>query len=574
MRTPWSARKTPERLRRGTRTGWRRLTLLLAPVMGIAIASQFAVASTASVASATATSAAKAYQWGLCSDGAHSADCADVSNAYPTVGWGGSYVGHDEPSLLFYSNRPGSGSNQNYVVQLPKDPPKAPNQNGTGGTDNFMLHPAFWFGMAMCDTQSFPNFTTNCPAGSDSNIFNSPDPSSPSYIGKHPGTAFMEMQFYPPGWVPWPAGNSCAATQWCAALNIDSLSSNPAGVNNNAACLNAAGLEYVNFAFITKNGVAQAPANPLDATAATFTPQPGDLFMNSGDVLSVHMFDTSSGLRIDISDLTSHASGFMTASPANGFAEVNYQPKATTCSVTPYAFHPMYATSGPDTRVPWAAHSYNVAFSDEIGHFEYCNTVNTTTGTCTSAGVTEKNGATDNDDIGCFTASQSTLYPISGCLGADNDFDGPPYRNDWPGTGAPGQDKKFAAQPYVFTSPTFNGFQRYSQVAFESDMPRVEYQNLGGPGPYCDPTTGANCVNPPPGAQFYPIFTTAGHGSSCVWRLGGARMPGTTNDFGGSSVTEYKNLVALFYPTVVNGQPAAQYKFEDFHQTLPNNPCG
>ena len=62
----------------------------------------------------------------------------------------------------------------------------------------------------------------------------------------------------------------------------------------------------------------------------------------------------------------------MTASVANGFAQVNYDPTAATCTQTPYAFHPMYATSSEHTRVPWAAHSYNVAFADEIGHFEYC----------------------------------------------------------------------------------------------------------------------------------------------------------------------------------------------------------
>jgi hypothetical protein len=43
-------------------------------------------------------------------------------------------------------------------------------------------------------------------------------------------------------------------------------------VNNNASCVNTVGVEYVNFAFITKSGAAQAPANPLDATAATYTP--------------------------------------------------------------------------------------------------------------------------------------------------------------------------------------------------------------------------------------------------------------------------------------------------------------
>jgi hypothetical protein len=83
-----------------------------------------------------------------------------------------------------------------------------------------------------------------------------------------------------------------------------------------------------------------------------------------------------------------------------------------------------------------------------------------------------------------------------------------------------------------------------------------------------------NCVNPPPGAKFYPIFTTAGHGQSCVWREGGANLPGTTNNFGGSSVTEYQNLIQLFYPSVDSqGNPVAQYKYEDFHRTLPYNPC-
>src|SRR6266446_6076528 len=62
---------------------------------------------------------------------------------------------------------------------------------------------------------------------------------------------------------------------------------------------------------------------------------------------------------------------------ANGFAEILYDPQGTNCNRAthnvPYDFHPMYATSSEHTRVPWAAHSYNIAFSDEIGHFEYCS---------------------------------------------------------------------------------------------------------------------------------------------------------------------------------------------------------
>ncbi len=112
----------------------------------------------------------------------------------------------------------------------------------------------------------------------------------------------MEMQFYPPGWVAWPAGNSCDPTKWCAALNIDSLSQSLTQ-NNNDACNNVAGAEYVNFAFITKSGVAHAPADPttvFQPPFAAITPNPAtDLFMNSGDNLTVDLHDTPAGFQVD-----------------------------------------------------------------------------------------------------------------------------------------------------------------------------------------------------------------------------------------------------------------------------------
>ncbi len=142
-------------------------------------------------------------------------------------------IGHDEPSLLFYSNQPGSGYTNIYRLTLPKDPPLQPKQDGSGGTWNFQLRPAFWLGMAMCDDQSAPNPGGSSTAGpnikcvpdSDKNIYDGPEPKKGDYIGKHPGTAFMEMQFYPPGWLAC-GGLACSATQWTAALNIDSDSEN------------------------------------------------------------------------------------------------------------------------------------------------------------------------------------------------------------------------------------------------------------------------------------------------------------------------------------------------------------
>ena len=144
-----------------------------------------------------------------------------------------------------------------YRLTLPQDP-SPQNPNTTGKSYNFELHPAFWFGMAMCDTQSFPEQVSGCKPDSDTNIVD------PAISPKHPGTAFMEMQFYPPGWAPWPAGNSCDATKWCAALNIDSLSENPVtGQVNNDACLSAVGIEPVNFAFITLNGKPQPSSHQI-----------------------------------------------------------------------------------------------------------------------------------------------------------------------------------------------------------------------------------------------------------------------------------------------------------------------
>jgi hypothetical protein len=80
--------------------------------------------------------------------------CTEV---FDSIGYGGAYTGHDEPSVLFYSNVAGSGNTGVYLLQLPKDPPTFPKQDGTGGTFNFQLHPAFWVGMAICDDQSAPN---------------------------------------------------------------------------------------------------------------------------------------------------------------------------------------------------------------------------------------------------------------------------------------------------------------------------------------------------------------------------------------------------------------------------------
>jgi len=543
----------------------RRILVILAALALIASMGASASASTTRQAQAgRAASPGEQERRFLCNEG--DPLCAETAEA---IGYEGRYTGHDEPSVLFYSDKPGAGNNSSYRIVVPKDPPVLPRQDGSGGTFNFQDRIAYWFGMDLCDNQSAPEFTHEpCTPDSDANIFDGSDPAKPDYIGRHPGTAFLELQFYPPGWVSFENAISCDATKWCAAMAIFSFNSNQnTGVANNADCLNTVGIEPANFAFITRNGRPQAPPAPLDLTAESFTPDPArDLFMRAGDQLDISIHDSPAGLVTRINDLSSGQSGSMTASVANGFAQVNYDPNAATCSQTPYAFHPMYSTASEHTRVPWAAHSYNVAFSDEIGHFEYCSSV-TADGTC-AEGASDPGGP-DDDDVGCFGPEQSLRIRIGGCIGTDTDFDGVSYQRTWPGTLAdPRSDRRLHPRSLLFTSPTFNGGRNYQRVAFEADLPRIEAADFGG---NCDRNTGANCVNPPPGADFYPIFTTRDSNAvGCQWQLGGTHIPGTDRRFGGSSTAEFGPLLFLTYPGP-GFTPIV--RTNDFRRVLATNPC-
>jgi hypothetical protein len=485
----------------------------------------------------------------------HSTLCTEVADSEAVFG-DDVYVGHDEPSVLFYSNQDGAGYRMRYQLTLPKDPPPTPK---SGRSYNFELHPAFWFGLAMCDTQSYPEQTSTCTPHSDANITTDPT--------KHPGTAFMEMQFYPPGWAGWDTvGTSCDPTKWCAALNIDSLSQNPiSGKQLNRACQSRVGVEYVNFAFITKNGVPQGPPNPVESNASTFIPDPRkDLFMGSGDKLSVTIADTPHGLRINVHDLTAGTSGFMTASAANGFGMVKFAPyPSTDCTNIPYDFHAMYATSSTATRVPWAAHSYNASFADEIGHFDFCSGI---VGRHCGAGETEgppgDREAADGDDTFCAKSSESLLVPVTGCTGTNTGFDGVPYQPVWP-DGSPDHPTSIDFSSPL-TGPTFGS--QYPNVAFEADLPRIEFST-------CDRTTGSGCTLIPTtddgsAAPFYPFFSSAADGQTCRWNIGNDVPGATLTDFGKNA--EYGSLLQLQYW----GRGGAIIKrYNDFRQILGDNPC-
>jgi hypothetical protein len=489
----------------------------------------------------------------------------------------GEYVGHDEPSLEFKSTVPGSGNDATYTLTLPKDPRQQPNSTGlNSSTWNFQLRPTFWFGMTMCDSQSSPEYTKTCTPDSDSNNLVGTVPSQKNYIGKHPGQAYMELQFYPPGYVEQFEGFGCTATQYCAAMTIDSRTRDQNnGQENTAACNNyiLGGPEPINWAYVTTSGVSQAPANPLftgtfaNPNFAAVNPDTTkDLMMNPGDTIRIHMFDSTAGFRVEMADLSTNQNGSMTASVANGFGHILYQPTSKTCREQPYAFHPEYSTANTLGNT-WSVHSYNVAFSDEVGHFENCQAIDANFN-CTVPGSQDANGLdVDDGQNFCVPGKDSTLVMIDGCFAADTDWDAQSYQLDWPGTNS----AQPVPTPVRFTSPlTSNGQVQYSKIAFETDLPRLEASDSQDNPPFCNITNGANCVNPPNGAQFYPFFSTTAPNGTCLWQEGGAHIPGTIDDFGGSSTKEFGPLLASHFPVA---GPTIATRLENFNSGDLTNPC-
>ena len=484
----------------------------------------------------------------------------------------GHYIGHDEPSVKFISHAAGSGNTMTYFMKLPRDPKKQPTASGSV-TDYNELSIAPWFGLPMCDPASYPQ--NPCTPDSDSNSGGIGDPNAA-------GSAFMELQLYPPGDAPFFDDISCTRHQWCAAVTIDSLEA-----KFNFADLNTACEEPTNFAFLQDNGVPAGPPSPQLADLATDTPNAHTLLMNPGDVLKISITDPAAGFTTRITDLTTGQSGYMVASAGNGFMDTNYK----TCAGMPHTFHAEYSTASKRNQVPWAALEGGVIMQQEIGHSEACNSVihslpisgggftdkdvyqtciggsegehavgegpcSLSTGICQHSSTEGTTGPiacpSDNDGSGelceysdaeCFPKGNRVVTfngvatkehaSVAQCLdnffqNGDLDWDGTSYQKyTWP-DGSP--DHPTAAR---YIGPFDAAGNLYPQIQFESDAPASEV--------LCNTTTGENCVLKPLGSKFYPFWSlnhsqqlagVPAPAAACVWNFGNV-LPGvTTRPFG------------------------------------------
>jgi hypothetical protein len=450
----------------------------------------------------------------------------------------GHYIGHDEPSIRFLSTARGSGRNFTINERLPVDPKALPTvaHPGRDVTHMFELTIAPWFSMDVCDPNSAPLLP--CTPGSDAN--------APK--GNYPGAgaAFVELQFYPPGDAPFADNISCDNKHWCSALTIDSLecTGNGSGPCNNNC------VEPVNFAFVSTNGVPAGPPSPQLADLQSSTPNKNTLLMNPGDKITVRMFDAKikGGHALEVVE-TDHSkrknnSGFMIASAANGF--MNTDPFS--CEGHKFNFEPEYNTARAANIIPWGIGPYMINDQFEIGHFEPCTSVSGQ-GTIKIGNVNDVffkhcagpyESPTDStplepDDAPCYLAGDThgglaagspdlvTGCPVFSDAIGDLDFDGTPYRVDWPSSTRVSSSNLWPT-PFLQSQPTTSG-RHYPSIQFVTDLSASE-QNTN-----CNLFTGSGCVLPPKGpGKFYPFWTQATVGGSCVWEFGNMR---NGNTFGG-----------------------------------------
>ena len=459
--------------------------------------------------------------------------CTDLHIVYDGVPGrfydNGHYIGHDEPSVRFLSSRPGSGNNVTFNETLPRDPSAMPTvgKPGSDVTHWFELSVAPWFGMPICDSNSYP--LTHCTPTSDKNT----PRGAPTYQVGGGGSAVLELQFYPPGMAPFADAISCDNTHWCAALNIDSLECNRGFEKCNTSCE-----EPVNFAYLQRDGVPTGPPSPQEANGATFTPNSQTLMMNPGDRITAHIFDArlaggGRALETAVTDHTTGQTGYMIASASNGFMHSSF----ANCSGTPYNFQPEYSTAKLANIVPWAALKLGILSEYEIGHFTPCSSISgrvpgggdPTWTTChgayeNSTGPDGPNSA-ESTDAPCFPKGDTHLgtaapNEVTGCLdfnaGGDLDYDGSSYWPDWPNSVTP---NRFPST-FLVSPPTSNG-AAYSQMQFETDAPASEST--------CSGSSLSGCAVPPPTSpgKFYPYFSQVSSGGGCIWEFG--QMPNGNN---------------------------------------------
>ncbi len=259
--------------------------------------------------------------------------------------------------------------------------------------------------------------------------------------------------------------------------------------------------------------------------------------MNPGDTISVHMFDApASGgghaFEVVINDLTTHQTGFMQASGANGFMTTS----ASDCSGNPFNFEPEYSTAGKIQHHPLGGardeHQHRVrdrslrgvhlaelpADHQPLRRERHRRGIQPVQRPVRDAAPHGQHHRRDRRrdvlrrkaiPIRTMTVSARSTAPVQVSHCQDNvfqngdlDFDGTPYWKEWP----TGLRTNLYPSSFLERFPTTNGRQ-YPQFFFQTDVALSEATCCGNTSRVrAAPWPAAPCRRTGPGG-FYPYWT-------------------------------------------------------------------
>ena len=224
----------------------------------------------------------------------------------------------------------------------------------------------------------------------------------------------------------------------------------------------------------------------------------------------------------------------MTASAANGFAQVNLRADAATCSESPYTFHPMYSTSSEHTRVPWAAHTLQRRV---LRRDRPLRVLRRDRPARAATAPTTARPRLDDDDTGCF--SRGVLAPREDRrvhrhrqrLRRDVVPDRSGRGRVRCGAGRDVHPRSSCSRARSSTVTQNYRGSRSRRICRGSRRPT----SAG----ICDRFTGRELQQPAAGIALLPLLhdrdgqATSGRAAAssraCLWQLGGAGIKGTTN---------------------------------------------
>jgi hypothetical protein len=296
-----------------------------------------------------------------------------------------------------------------------------------------------------------------------------------------------------------------------------------------------------------------------------------------------------------IDDLTQHTTGFMQASAANGFQYIDMN-----CDTAVANWQPEYNTATTGNIIPWAALQTDISTEYETGHMEACNSVTGsyttspeygnpfdpydtggTYSTCVGGdeGTTRAGEGDETTDGVCYAANDphagwdegtgtATGPPIATCQdnftqNGDLDFDGTPYRTEWP-TGA--SPTSLYPSSFVESLPTTNGKQ-YPQYYFQTDVALSESICKGTTIPPANRVSTKGCAVLPAGSEvdqpghtaFYPYWSEVDTSGKCAIEFGNVSSGTGVNDFGKDAEYGADQFPMLGYP--------------EFEGTIYDNTC-